>query len=706
MLPLVFVEAVRDVRVPQWVCEMLGLAPGATADALGEPIEAESATELDARLLNFAVRLAQSREQIIGHLPAITLAWQPGLDPETVSWSIRTQNCLRREELLGDTDALTTISVQELSWIDGMGMRSILDFAVTAEAALMQMEMSLPAKDSGDQGQLEAQLKYLIGIARQPWAEQVFASDPRFTGLLRGGMGTLDSMIEIAVQVVDAKEVTELVRIIPLIEIRVEQIANLSLEAALEELFEQFAPRQVERKDELLSRFGWLGGPPITLQACGERLGITRERVRQIQAKFLRRLSGRSVFLPQLDKAIRIFEQAAPVSTTDAPKLLVDAGICHGYFSAESVIAAASDLQRKTSLRIGKIKGKKILVADEDQRATTRLFAIARTQSGASGATNVSEVLAQIESEEGISIDLKRAGALLTNLEEIEFLDDQWFWMPGIPKERNRLRNISRRMLSVASPINVSKLRGGVRREFSFRNSAGSPKWTLLAPPVNIMTEWYRRHPEFVVDENNNVGHVGHLEPRKELGDVDYALVDVLRSSPTCVLDRPSIRDACLGRGINPHSLEVALTYSAILDHVEINIWTLRGVSVEPTAISAVRDLNAQKPRQKRVRNFGWTADGKLWISVVTPAYTFTSVFGVPGGVKKLLAGQKFRAVSANGNDFGTVGVSDDGTAYGYQPFLKQIGADEGDTFLLEFNLEEEIVTLRLGDESVLEELS
>ena len=45
-------------------------------------------------------------------------------------------------------------------------------------------------------------------------------------------------------------------------------------------------------------------------------------------------------------------------------------------------------------------------------------------------------------------------------------------------------------------------------------------------------------------------------------------------------------------------------------------------------------------------------------------------------------------------------------TAYGYQPFLKQVGADEGDTFLLEFDLEQEVVTLRLGDESLLDGVS
>lgn len=706
LLPLALADLVGDVKLPQWVCETAALDSGTTADVLGRPLTWESPAQVDPRLLNFAVRLAQSREQKIADLAAISFPWHSELDPEQVPWLTRTRNCLRNEGLLSEATVLSTISFQELGWISGMGMRSILDFAVTAEVAIMQFEMPLPVQDIDGESDLEGQLKYLIATTQQAWVDQVSGSDPRFTSIMRSGVGTLGLRIEVAIEKVNAREIGELVRLLPKVEERLEKISELDLEDALGELFESLAPRQLKRKKELMARLGWLGEPPITLEVCGNLLEVTRERVRQIQAKIIRRVSQYPVFLPQLDEAIRIFEDAAPIPAGDAPNLLIEAGICSSDFSAESVIAAASDLQRTTSLGVRKIKGKRILVSDEDERATSRLFTVARTQSGASGATNVTEVLAQIEEEDGSSIDSGRAAVLLENMEKINFLDSQWFWMPGIPKERNRLRNISRRMLSVASPMSVSKLRGGVRREYSFRNSAGSFKWTLLAPPINIMTEWYKQHPEFRVDESGNVTHVDHLESRKELGDVDQALVEVLRSSPTTVLDRSSIREACLSRGINPHSLEVALTYSAVLDHVDTNIWTLRGVVVDPASIAVVRDLNAQKPRHKRVRDFGWTSDGNVWISVVTPAYTYMSVFGVPGAIKKFLAGQKFRALSHGGKDVGNVGITDAGTAYGYQPFLKQFGADEGDTFLLEFDLEKEIVILRLGDESLLDQVT
>jgi RNA polymerase primary sigma factor len=55
----------------------------------------------------------------------------------------------------------------------------------------------------------------------------------------------------------------------------------------LEQVLEELSPREVRI---LKLRFGLIDGKKHTLQAIGERMGVTRERIRQIEVKALQRL--------------------------------------------------------------------------------------------------------------------------------------------------------------------------------------------------------------------------------------------------------------------------------------------------------------------------------------------------------------------------------------------------------------------------------
>ena len=59
------------------------------------------------------------------------------------------------------------------------------------------------------------------------------------------------------------------------------------LRATLEELLDTLGPREARI---LRLRFGLQNGYPYTLEEIGERFGLTRERIRQIEKQALRRL--------------------------------------------------------------------------------------------------------------------------------------------------------------------------------------------------------------------------------------------------------------------------------------------------------------------------------------------------------------------------------------------------------------------------------
>ncbi|HEX9867547.1 MAG TPA: hypothetical protein VGC99_02955, partial [Candidatus Tectomicrobia bacterium] len=136
------------------------------------------------------------------------------------------------------------------------------------------------------------------------------------------------------------------------------------------------------------------------------------------------------------------------------------------------------------------------------------------------------------------------------------------------------------------------------------------------------------------------------LDYRLELTATEQILVDVIRSSPTCVLDRSSYALQCIDRGMNQHTFSVYLTYSAVIAHVSTDIWTLRGLQVDPAAVEALRVANAEQPREKRVLDYGWTPEGRLWVGVRLPDLKSVSsfIFLMPSAMRRLVADGEFSA--------------------------------------------------------------
>jgi hypothetical protein len=393
------------------------------------------------------------------------------------------------------------------------------------------------------------------------------------------------------------------------------------------------------------------------------------------------------------------------MSISEASELLVNKGISRGPFHPESVISAAADCNLPTSLEIQTISGKEFVNSKIDEGVSKRLASIARKQSGGSGATDVAEVIEQAR-DEGLDFEDETVVKLIRCLPGAAWLADDWFWFPSGPVGRNRLRNVARKMLSVTSPIHAKKIRVGMRKVTFYRNSTSPSKQRHRVPPTAVILKFFEQHPEFKVDADGLVHKDQDLDYKAVLGDTEQALVEALRSTPTSVLDRQSIRDECMSKGLRTDTIEQLITYSPLLEHLGTNLWSIAGAIVDPASVEAVREANALRPKKRRVTNFGWTETGDIWVSVAVPSYLSGSfVFGVPGGVKKYLTGHRFVARDDSGREYGNVTVADGGNVHGAGRLLLRKGADAGDVMLCRFNLAENTVLITVGGDELTEEL-
>jgi hypothetical protein len=405
--------------------------------------------------------------------------------------------------------------------------------------------------------------------------------------------------------------------------------------------------------------------------------------------------------MPQLDTALELFESNAPMELEDATHLLREAGVSSVDFDPRSLLAAATVCRRAPTFELETIRGRTRVVTTRLGRRANLIISIAYRQAEASGATNVQEVVAETVAK-GVSAEEEEVRDILTSFSGAEFLEEDWFWRPDGKPQRNRLRNLSRKMLAVATAVSLETVREGLRREYKFRGSRGLGTWPITVPPRSVLRRLYERHPEFVIREDV-VRSVGDLDYHNELRKTELIVVEVFRSSPSGVLDRASCVRGCVSRGMNDSTLSLYLTYSSIIAHLGLDLWSLRGVQVDPVVVEAVRRASAARPKERRVLDHGWTPEGRLWASVFLPTSPASFVFGIPGSIRGYLAGRDFPAFDETGYSCGTIGITADGTSYGYGPFLRRRGADEGDILRAEFDIVERRVVLELGDEDLVE---
>ena len=675
--------------LPVWLIRRAGLPPSCTLDALGP----ELSIEADEALERYLVRLLHARQRPLAHLPVLTTRWPRDLTTERIDWRIRTWNCLRRVGLLRDLQRLSRVTYGDLFAIPSMGAKSVLDFAVNAEVAIHQ-------RFGPNEGTHDA--NSLVDVIGFPWADMVSEEDPRFTDLFPPGKGTLleriDALTAVSALAFDDRHVAQLVKSLPAVTARVETLGNLPLDVALLQYVSALSETSGSRLDALLARLGWGDTPALTLQEAAARIGVTRERLRQLQERMTEHVPSHPVFMPALDNALAFLAANAPLHAHEVGPRLVASGISALPFHPANVLWAASLCKRTATFQLQEIKGQTCVVTNTALASSHRVLTIAARRACAAGATNVEDVVAAA-TQEGIDITATEVRDLLLPLAGAVFLEEEWFWIPPIRPERNRLYNVARAILSVVCPVDVTTIRDGARRKYRFREAG-------VVPPRSVMLAFFEAHPDFRVDQSGLVATLEPLDYRQELGTAEQIVVDVLRSSATGILDRDTLTRGCQARGLNPHTLGVMTSYSPVLEHLGTDVWALRGTRVDPATLAAFREANALQPRQRRIVDHGWSRDGRLWLAIRVPHAPAGRVFGVPSAVVRYLTGRRFAAYTEERSPAGTLVVDERGSCWGYGPFLNRAGADEDDILVITFDLATDEAVLAVASNETFEEIA
>jgi hypothetical protein len=686
--------------LPTWLVDDLKLPAGSGYEATGPDLwKTYGSAQISPRIRSFAIQTVAGRLPEILDVAPIRGPWPKSLAPSHAPFSARTRNCLDRLGVLEDPSRMTRLTIRDLMCVKGMGITSLLDFCCVVEAIT-------DARDARTSSEPTTSSSQLVELIDESWVTQVSLEDPRFADIIPPGWGTLYDRIDRLTAEPQDPPVEEhrLASAIGAIRERVEQLSRLSLEEALRRLLQDVSGLEERRLDALERRLGTDGAPPSTLEDAASRINVTRERMRQLQERFIRRLPAHPIFLPQLDAALEAVFRSAPCSLDSAAKALHQSGVSRTRFDPRSLASIAETFGREPRYEI---VGARIRRADSSV-PEGQIHTIAHRQATASGASNIEQVVSELALN-GSTVSKEDVRTFLGLSRDFEFLDENWYWFPSAPIDRNRLRNITRKILAVAAPVGLAELREGVHRHYRVRRARGTAGWPLVVPPRTVLAKFYAAHPEFSIDSEGNVNSVGLLDYRQEVNPTEVILVEAIRSSPSQVMDRASLAARCVDQhGMNGNTFGQYLYSSPVIAHLGTDLWSLRGVRVDPAAVEAVRSANALRPRAKRVLDHGWTDAGDLWIAARVPYETTKFVMGVPAAIRHVVSGDAFDAVDEHGLPCGFIRMNQEGLSYGggYGSFLTRQGADEGDLLLATFRLAARQVVLRLVDDDELDNIS
>lgn len=699
----------QSERLPDWVCEELGLGPRGIVENLGSQVWA-TARSCSPRLTNYLLYLIRTRIHLIQDIKCVGLPWPTGLNPDDVAWSVRTRNCLLHQGLARNTSALASITFGELIKIPNMGVKSALDFASTLEGAIGATPNAVSVADKYESSPRESESlrAYLSEIASHSWLSQISIRDPRFRPVLPVSDKSLSEQIEDLLARDESLEDLPALQVLAGAAAQVmtitEQLEPMFLEDALSTLLETITGAAGERLQVLLDRFGWSGRKQITLEEAGQRLGVTRERIRQVQSRAENKLPDHEIYMPGLDKALMILAARAPLPVDEASELLTSAKITRGSFDVEILLRIAESFNKEVQLSIETSGNQRILVKNNVGPTVQAIARIARILAGKSGVASIFQVYEKLAASHS-TLDEDSLRKTLHACQNVSFLTDDWFYVTDIKDGRNRLFNVTAKMLSVSHRLSVRSIREGAKRTFRWRTMSNKRNSDIVLPPIEVVRRYLEVHSAFRVDGDNVEATVPY-DYLSELGQTERVMYEVLRESPTGVLDRGAFARGCIRRGMNENTFSIYSSYSPILDHPAPGIWILRGQVVSAAAMEAVRLATGIKPKEKRVLEYGWNEEGQLWLAIRVPFIGKNSlVVGIPGAIRRYIAGQDYEVTSKElDNAYGKIVVQEDGTSYGYGPFIMRNGIDEDDVLLAEFNIARRTVGLSIAMDEVLDD--
>ncbi|MFH1267787.1 MAG: DNA-directed RNA polymerase subunit alpha C-terminal domain-containing protein, partial [Planctomycetota bacterium] len=336
----------------------------------------------------------------------------------------RTYNCLVREGFAKRPGDLGKRTVGDLLDMKAFGAKCLVDLLSSLE--------TLAAREGKLDEKLTAEAE---ALARLPEAPQIHFSDPRLGGLLRAIDTEADTVAELVSHLLkrrlDPPDPLLLYEQICEVHRAIRELRERTLEAELMQIFSPVVTQRASdgRDREIVALYyGWDSTGSHTLEQLGTRYGLSRERIRQVCVRAMKRNRGAKVFAPVLDRVLTFIAKRLPKRVDELKPELDAAGFSACGLSLEAIRDAAGFLSREVNFELVVVEGRQLAVRPNGSPAPRVIVQAARRAVLSYGATTVGDVAAEVSPRLPGKVDLLLVEETLQSLADFEWLDRERGW--------------------------------------------------------------------------------------------------------------------------------------------------------------------------------------------------------------------------------------------------------------------------------------
>lgn len=320
--------------------------------------------------------------------------------------------------------------------------------------------------------------------------------------------------------------------------------------------------------DALAARVGWVNGESKTLDFCGKLIGVTRERMRQVESKLI----------------------LNPIPMTVAPKIL---------YQVTGAIRTSNNFDEFIEkLESSNLISKKSNWSPDSIRLLSKLFNAPkfniefdqcfRNIESIEIDANIANIIRKYRNKLGL-VDLEAVANEIgeSNERAYKFIEAMYSYTirsnklaMASTRKAGAISNVLLKQLTIKSPLPAETLLEGVERACNYRTT---PMVGSKDDLLGLVHQLAGTPPSFETIDKS-------ISAEFEFGDTEIWLKNVLTSQSLGIIHRDELTELAINDGVNPSSVGAYLSFSVIIRSVAPGIYTLVGTEVNADSIQNYRN--------------------------------------------------------------------------------------------------------------------